>query len=76
MFLFFFAIFYNVIYFFFHTFQKIWKIFSQCLLALGALENFNIIHRDIKGKNVFIAENGTMKLGLCVSGINIICVFH
>jgi serine/threonine protein kinase len=46
-------------------FQKIWDIFSQFLLALGSLKQFNIIHRDIKGKNVFIAENGTMKLGLC-----------
>jgi serine/threonine protein kinase len=50
----------------------VWNIFSQFLLALAALEHFDMIHRDIKGGNVFIGENHTVKLGLSLHLNNIL----
>jgi serine/threonine protein kinase len=41
----------------------LWKILSQLLLALATLESFNMLHRDIKGGNVFIEKDHSVKLG-------------
>jgi serine/threonine protein kinase len=52
-----------ILFYFILFFKDVWKIFSQCLLALAALEHFNMIHRDIKGGNVFIRKDNTVKIG-------------
>ena len=41
----------------------IWKYAADMLLGLKALHDKKILHRDLKGANVFIAENGSLKLG-------------
>jgi len=38
-------------------------VFSQITRGLKAMHDLNILHRDIKSANVFIAENGEVKLG-------------
>jgi hypothetical protein len=44
--------------------KRIWLILSQCLLGLGTLKGFNIIHRDIKGENIFITVDNKVKIGV------------
>jgi serine/threonine protein kinase len=44
--------------------KRIWLILSQCLLGLRTLKNFNIIHRDIKGENIFIMIDNKVKIGV------------
>ena len=39
------------------------KYVAQITLAVTALHTKNIIHRDIKTQNIFIAQNGVLKLG-------------
>lgn len=41
----------------------IWKFASDMLLGLKALHDKKILHRDLKGANVFISEEGALKLG-------------
>ena len=42
---------------------EIWEIFIQILKALKTLHELNILHRDLKCANVFLNEDGTVKLG-------------
>jgi serine/threonine protein kinase len=44
--------------------KRIWLILSQCLLGLATLKSFNIIHGDIKGENIFIAADNSVKIGI------------
>lgn len=37
--------------------------FVQITTGLKALHNMNILHRDLKSANVFITNDGTLKLG-------------
>ena len=42
----------------------IWTYAAQILQALKYLHDLNILHRDLKGANVFISDNGqSIKLG-------------
>lgn len=37
--------------------------FAQVLLALKFIHRFNILHRDLKTSNIFLQENGELKIG-------------
>ena len=51
--------------------DEIWRALGQITLGLKSLHEKNIIHRDLKGANIFIDKQGTMKLGdLNVSKVN------
>ena len=39
------------------------NIFGQCMMALQCIHAKRIVHRDIKTQNVFLMENGDVKLG-------------
>ena len=41
----------------------IWEIFIQLCIVLKYVHSKNILHRDIKCQNVFLMENGIVKLG-------------
>ena len=43
--------------------EKIWYIFKQLVEGLVALHKNNIVHRDIKCANVFLSNDGGVKLG-------------
>lgn len=43
--------------------NEIWRIFIQMILGLRSLHELNIIHRDLKTANVFIGQNGYVKIG-------------
>lgn len=43
--------------------QRIWDVLKQALLGLRVLHALKIIHRDIKCANIFLAEDGTVKMG-------------
>lgn len=42
---------------------EIWQIFIQTLNGLKALHDLSILHRDIKSANVYLFQNGTIKIG-------------
>jgi serine/threonine protein kinase len=44
--------------------QEVIHLIFQICYALVHLEKNNVIHRDIKTKNIFITQNNTFKLGL------------
>ena len=43
--------------------KEIWIIFIQLIKGLKSLHDLNILHRDIKSANVFLFQNGMVKLG-------------
>ena len=43
--------------------DKIWHIFRQLVEGLVSLHAQKIVHRDIKCANVFLSNNGGVKLG-------------
>jgi serine/threonine protein kinase len=56
-----------IFYFIIFDEKRIWLILSQCLLGLETLKSFNVIHRDIKGENIFITADNKVKIGvLCM----------
>ena len=42
---------------------EIWNIFVQTLKGLKAIHDLNILHRDIKCANVYLSQNGCIKIG-------------
>ena len=40
-----------------------WSYFTQMVRGLGALHDYNIVHRDIKSANLFLNKDGVLKLG-------------
>ena len=42
---------------------EIWEVFIQTLKALAKLHEMDILHRDLKCANIFLNEDGTVKLG-------------
>jgi NIMA (never in mitosis gene a)-related kinase len=42
---------------------EIWSIFLQIVKGLKVLHNMKILHRDLKSANVFLNNDGTVKLG-------------
>jgi len=38
-------------------------IFVQCLMALQHIHRMHVLHRDIKGQNIFLTQAGAVKLG-------------
>jgi NIMA (never in mitosis gene a)-related kinase len=45
------------------TEEQIWSIVIQITRGLKALHDLKILHRDIKSANVFLFEDGVIKLG-------------
>ena len=43
--------------------KEIWSCLIQMLKGLQELHNLNIYHRDMKCANVFLCEDGTIKIG-------------
>ena len=43
--------------------SDIWRIFIQLVKGLKALHELNILHRDLKSANVFLMQDGSVKLG-------------
>ena len=43
--------------------KKLWKIFYDCLKGLEYIHSEELIHRDIKPKNLFFDENLKIKIG-------------
>jgi NIMA (never in mitosis gene a)-related kinase len=43
--------------------ETIWRYAAEMLIGLKALHDRKIIHRDMKGANIFIADNNSLKLG-------------
>jgi NIMA (never in mitosis gene a)-related kinase len=43
--------------------DEIWSIVIQVTRGLKALHELKILHRDLKSANVFMFENGGVKLG-------------
>jgi NIMA (never in mitosis gene a)-related kinase len=39
------------------------RYFAHVVMAVMALYNKNILHRDIKSQNIFITQSGILKLG-------------
>ncbi len=42
--------------------ENIIEIFKQIILGLKAIHNSNIIHRDLKPQNIYITNNGNVKI--------------
>ena len=45
------------------TEDEAWKMLVQIVVGLRALHEINIMHRDIKSANIFMAANYVCKLG-------------
>jgi len=45
------------------TYDEILRYIAQITLALMAMHSRNILHRDIKTQNIFVAKNDILKLG-------------
>ncbi|CAG8492671.1 17181_t:CDS:2, partial [Dentiscutata erythropus] len=43
--------------------SQIWKIFMDIALGLKHIHNHNIMHLDLKSENIFMASDGTFKIG-------------
>jgi serine/threonine protein kinase len=43
--------------------DRVWKIISQFFIALAALDDKNMVHRDVKDGNIFIDEDDNIVLG-------------
>jgi len=41
----------------------IWRMLIEMLIGLNHLHSSKLIHRDIKAANIFIGQNGTLKIG-------------
>jgi serine/threonine protein kinase len=49
--------------------DRVWKIISQFFIALAALDDKNMTHRDVKNGNIFVDEDDNIVLGLVSSVI-------
>jgi serine/threonine protein kinase len=47
--------------------DRVWKIISQFFIALAALDDKNMTHRDVRDMNIFIDEDDNIVLGLVSS---------
>ena len=43
--------------------EKLWNIFIQAMESLEFIHSKNLVHRDIQPENLFISNDGTVKLG-------------
>ena len=43
--------------------EKLWNIFIQAMKSLLFIHSKNLVHRDVKPENLFISNEGTIKLG-------------
>ncbi|KAA6384041.1 MAG: putative NEK protein kinase, partial [Streblomastix strix] len=43
--------------------MRVWEILAQIFRALDHLHSHDVIHRDVKPENIFVMEDGSIKLG-------------
>ena len=43
--------------------REVWNLFIQSTLGLLYIHQKKIIHRDIKTQNIFLAKDGTVRIG-------------
>lgn len=43
--------------------MEVWAMTIQLIKGLQALHENSILHRDLKSANIFITNDGTMKIG-------------
>ena len=43
--------------------KQVWHFLVQIVRGLKALHDLTIVHRDIKGANIFLTKEGVVKIG-------------
>eukprot|EP01028_Stygiella_incarcerata_P004689 TRINITY_DN203_c2_g5_i1.p1 TRINITY_DN203_c2_g5~~TRINITY_DN203_c2_g5_i1.p1 ORF type:complete len:408 (+),score=85.16 TRINITY_DN203_c2_g5_i1:240-1463(+) len=47
----------------FYSEDRVWSMFIQMLLGLSAVHSMDILHRDMKSPNIFLSDDGVIKIG-------------
>jgi hypothetical protein len=45
-------------------FQEVWGMLSQLVVGLRDMHSVGLIHRDMKLENIFLMEDGRVKIGM------------